>query len=73
LLDGRHNLRMRVAEDERPPGAHVVNIDIAIDIIHAGSGSTLNKRGLQIDRFKGSHRAVHTARDELLRLLKERC
>src|SRR4030095_4332453 len=91
LLYGRHDLRMRVAGDEGPPGphelnlkipidtmsarpgAHVVNIDIAIDIIDACSSSTLNEGGLQIYRFKGSHRAVHAARNELLRLLKKRC
>jgi hypothetical protein len=39
---------MGVAEDERPPGADVVNIDIPIDIIHACSGSTLNKRRLEM-------------------------
>jgi hypothetical protein len=28
---------------------------------------------LEIHRFKGPHRAVHTTRNELLRLLKKRC
>src|SRR5215510_3248089 len=73
LLYGRHDLRMRVAEDERSPGAHVVDIDITIDIIDACSGSTLNEGRLQIYRLKGSHRTVYTARNELLRLLKKRC
>src|SRR5215510_7493460 len=73
LLYGSYDLRMRVTEDEGPPGAHVVNIDITIDIIYACSGSTLYEGGLEIHRFKGPHRAVHAARNELLRLLKECC
>jgi hypothetical protein len=72
-LHGGHDLRMRVAEDEGPPGSHVVDIDIAVDIIDACSGSTLHEGRLQIHRFKGPHRAVYTARNELLRLLKEGC
>ena len=64
------DLRMRMAEDQGPPGTNVVQVDVAIHIIKPCSGGTLDERRLQVDRFEGPYRAVHTARDELLRLLK---
>jgi hypothetical protein len=62
-----------MTENEGSPGAHVVNIDVAIDIIDACSDSTLYEWRLEIHRFKGPYRAVHPARNELLCLLKEYC
>jgi hypothetical protein len=37
------------------------------------SGGTLNKRWLQTNRFVGTHGAIDASRNDLLRLLKERC
>ena len=62
-----------MTEDQWTPGAHIVDIDIAVDIIDAGSSRTLDEGRWQIDRFKGPHRTVDPTRNEPLRLLKERC
>ena len=57
---------MRVAQDHRSPGADVVDVAIAIDVVQIGPFAALEKDRLAPHAAKGPGRAVHAAGHKLL-------
>jgi hypothetical protein len=62
---------MRVAEDQRPPGADIVDVALAVGIGDAGAGTGNEEARRPADRTKSPHRRVHATRYVLLGTLKE--
>jgi hypothetical protein len=61
--DGRDDLRIRVAEDERPPRSHEIEIAISVDILDPRAPPPSYQDRMASDGAEGAHRAVHPARD----------
>ena len=62
--------RMRVAEDQRPPGADVVDVAVAVDVPQIRALAALDDDRLAADAAERPRRAVHAARHELLALAR---
>ena len=71
-LHGGHHLRMGVPQDHRTPRADVVDVGVAVHVVHPRALGALDEGRLQVDRLVRPHRAVDAAGDDLLRLLEER-
>ena len=62
-VDRRDDLRVRVAEDHRPPGADVVDEAAAVGGHDVRAGGLLEEDRLAADAAKCAHRRVDAARD----------
>ncbi len=64
LLDGLDDARVRVAEEQRAPGADVVDVAVAVDVADARAGAILHEHRVAADGAKGTHRRVHATRHD---------
>jgi hypothetical protein len=71
-LHGGDDLRMRVPEDGRPPGADVVNQLVAVHRGHPRALGGLHEERLSAHGAEGAHGRVHPAGNVLQRLGKQR-
>src|SRR4029077_17015682 len=60
-----HHARMAVAQDERAPGADIVQIAVAVQVVEIRPFATGDEDGLTADAAEGPRGAVDTAGDEL--------
>ena len=65
-LDGAHHYGRSVAQNERPPGADIINVAIAIGIEQIRALAAHNHRRRAAHRAEGTHRRVHSAGHEPL-------
>ena len=72
FFDRRHDARIRMPQNERPPRADVIDVAIAIDIPQIRSFTALNDNRLSADAAKRPRRAVHPSRHQLPRPFKQR-
>ena len=72
LLHRHHHSRMGVAQDERSPGADVVDVFVAVHVPDAGALATPDEGRLATHGAEGADGAVHPAGDEGLGLGEER-
>ena len=56
----------RVAEDQRPPGADVVDVAVAVGVPHVRAQAADQKRRRAADRTEGADRRIDSAGNELL-------
>ncbi len=68
FLHGGDHVGLRVAEDRRAPGADVIDVDIAVDVLHAGTAGFLREERRSAHGAKGAHRRVDPARHVAERL-----
>src|SRR5512140_3584623 len=54
-----NNVGVAMSEYHRPPGADIVNVFVAVDIIDFAAGCTRYEDGIGSYRFKSADRAVH--------------
>src|SRR5690606_15754087 len=52
----------------RPPGADVVDVAVAVEVIEVGAGRAVDERGRAADGTEGPHRAIDPARQIALGL-----
>src|SRR6266850_39392 len=71
LFDRADNRRMSVAENSRAPGANVIDVLVAIDIINAGAPGAVDEERFTAYPAKCAHRRVHAAWNKLQRLREE--
>ena len=65
---GLDRLRVRVPEEQRPPGHHPVEIPIAVDVLEIGALAALDEEGLvEADRLHRADRRVDAAGNQLER------
>jgi hypothetical protein len=62
-----HHLGVGVAEDERAPGAHVVDVVVAVDVDDLGAVPALDEDRVAADRPHRAHRRVDAAGQALQR------
>ena len=55
-----------VTEDQRPPGAHIIDVPVFVGIPKMRSLPANDKRRVASDRTKGAHRRTYTAGNHLL-------
>jgi hypothetical protein len=48
-----------MAQDQWAPGAYIIYIFIAIDVIESRAQTSFNKQGIAPHRPEGPHRTVH--------------
>ncbi len=72
LRDGAHHVRVGVAQDERPPGADVVDVLRPVRAVEVRAFAARDEDGLAADGAEGAGRAVDAAWDEALGALEER-
>lgn len=70
LLNGFDHRRMGVAEDHRAPGAHVVDVRIAVDVGDVRAFRMVDERRRAAHVRIGADRAVHAARHVFPRFFK---
>ena len=70
-LDRRHHVRVGVAEDQRPPGADVVDVAVAVDVVEIGALAALDEQRLPAHRAEGAHGRIDAAREQVQRLREE--
>jgi len=63
---------MGVTEDGRSPGAHIINIFVAIDVPHARAFGLMDEERLSAHGAKRAHRRIHAAGDVAQRLGEQR-
>jgi hypothetical protein len=56
-LHGFHDLRMRVTQDQRPPGHAEVEVTIAVLVDHVRAARLLEEHRRTADLAEGAHRA----------------
>ena len=61
LLNGLHDLRVRVAQNRRAPRADQVNVFVAVRVVQVGALSLRRKRRSAAHGVEGAHRGVHAA------------
>ena len=59
--DGGDHVGMRVAQNQRAPGAHVVDVFAAVDVPEARAPGAIDHEGRAAHGAKSAHRAVHAA------------
>jgi len=57
-----------MAEDDRPPGSHVIDESIPVDVVEARALRPLHEEGSVVNGHEGPHGAVHAAGYEPSRL-----
>jgi hypothetical protein len=62
---------MAVPQNHGTPGAHVVDIGVAVGIVYSGSGSLFDEHGIAPDGLECANGAVHASGDNLFCLLKQ--
>ena len=62
-LHGGDDLRMRVAGDGRAPGADVVDVGTALDVVQAGALGALEEYRVAADAVEGAHGGIDAAGD----------
>ena len=60
----RHHRGRRVAQDQWPPGAHVIQVGVAIHVKDPGPRPAPDDPGGEAHGLPGPHRAVHPSGDE---------
>ena len=61
LLNRLNNLRVRVAQNRRAPGADQVNVLVAVRVVQVGAISLRGEGGGAAHGVEGAHRGVHAA------------
>jgi hypothetical protein len=61
-----------MADDHRPPGADIVDVAMAIDVVEAAAMCLLDHHRLSTHGLKRTHGAVHPPRQKASGLLKKR-
>ena len=64
--DRREHLGMRVAEDHRSPGAHVVDVTVAVHVDEPCALALADEDGRSAHGAEGAYRRVHAAGDDAL-------
>src|SRR5207248_7721177 len=64
LDDRRHNLRMRMSEDQGPPGRDEVQVGAAVHINQMLSRAALDEERCAADGFESSHGGIDAAGDD---------
>ena len=72
LLDGGDHAGMRVTGDQRPPGCQVIDVAVVVDVPDGGAFGTRDEAWCAADGAEGSHGRVDAAREQALRLGKQR-
>src|SRR5262245_59387184 len=70
LLNGPHDPRMTVAEDERAPRADIIEIGIAVEVGEVSTLTASDEDRLAPDAAEGPGRTVHPAGDDTAGLLE---
>src|SRR5262249_1100361 len=70
LLDRADHARVNVAENQRPPGADVIEALVAIDVVEKGAFAARDEGRLAADGAKSAGRTVDAARDDATSLLE---
>ncbi len=70
-IDRREHGGMRVAEDQRAPGADVVEVRLPVHVGEAGAGSLGHEKGRPAHRPERPHRRIHPAGKHRFRSLEE--
>jgi hypothetical protein len=55
-----------MAQDQRSPTQHIIDVAIAVGVEEVGSLTALNKQGASAHSPKSAHRRIYAARDNLL-------
>jgi len=71
-LDRCDDFWMRVPEDERSPGADVVDVLVAVGVPHAGARTSNNDGRIAADRFEGARGRIDSTGDHALGALLQR-
>ena len=61
LADGRQHRRVGVAQDQRAPGEHQVDVAVAVHVLQPGALAPGDEAGRPADAAERAHRAVHPA------------
>ena len=61
-----HHLRVGVAQNQRPPGEDVIDVAVAVHIVHIRALALADEEGLAAHRAEGPHRRVDTAGQQAL-------
>ena len=72
LDDGLDDLRIGVAQNQRAPGADVVDVAIAVGVPDVRALAADEERRVAADRTEGADRRIHSAGNELLSSLLQR-
>jgi hypothetical protein len=70
-LEGLEDRGMAMAEQQRSPGADVIDVFVAIDIEDVRPLAAGDEHRLATDTAEGAHRGVDAAGDDLLRTAEE--
>ena len=62
---GRHHLRVAVAQNKRTPGAYVVEVAVAVHVVDARPLAVIHEQGVASHGLEGSGRRVDSARNVL--------
>ena len=68
---GGNDFRMRVAEDGRAPGQHIINQLIAVHVPDFGAGGPVDEKRIAADGAEGAHRRIYAAGNVFQRLDKK--
>ncbi len=71
LAHGRDDQWVRVPEDERPPGADVVDVALAVGVPEVRAFAAFEEARRAADGAERAHRRVHAPGDDGLRLLEQ--
>ena len=72
LRHRRHHRGRRVAQDQGPPGAHVIQVGVAVHVKDPGPRPPHDDPGGEPHGLPGPHRAVHPSGDEFAGGFKQR-
>ena len=67
----RENLRMAVPQQQRSPGADVIDVLVAVDVEKVRALAARDEGRIPADAAERAHRRVDAARNDLLRFPKE--
>ena len=68
VRDGLDDARRRMAEDQRPPGHHMVDVAVAVHVEDVRPFAALHEQRVAADALEGAHGRIDAAGDDALRL-----
>ena len=69
-FERRQNCRMAVAQQQRPPGADVIDVLVAVRVEDVRSLAAGDEGRIPADAAERAHRRIHSSRNDALRALK---
>ena len=70
-LHGGNHVRMGVAENQRPPGADIIDVPLAIRVLYLRADALAEKAGGAADRAEGADRRIDAAGNVALGALEQ--